>query len=196
MDETSDHLKEMQQSRPLGLYWLKRDYVSHLEAVFIYYNIEPILQDLLQGPIEEYLQLFDIEHLWETMIRSDLPYIYGKGLLLRDFLEFLVEKKFTIPPHLRSDKFESTDVEGDEDIRNLNLLPMRPVQLQRLHARTFAAIAWKDESYKDISANALVRTNNFKKAMELVGAGNIDPETQAEWISDLSPRSKKRKKQS
>jgi hypothetical protein len=180
---------------PLSPHWLKKDFVTDIEAVFIYYNIEPIDLFSMSYPPEFYIQSIDKIRLWEIMKGSSVPIVQKRGILLKEFIEFLGEKEIPIPPHLQpSQKTEKIDLNSDEEACSQNLNSMRLVQLQRAHARTFAAIAWKKESNNNKSANALVTTNDFKAAMKLVGAEKINPETYAEWISDLSPRSKKKQK--
>ncbi len=229
MEIEIDYLKQMQQDSPLPSYWLKKDYITDVEAVFIYYNIEPLDILNLGGPVENYLSLFDKEYLWEVLKGSDLLHItvFRKGICLPKFVEFLFEKEFDIPPHLqplcksffKSDLAnsmtapamsmlnevtgksslsevvlidENSPENGDQDmILNYNLNKFRVVQVQKLHARTFAAYYWKKSKNK-LSANALVTQPIFLDAMKSVGAEEVSPKTLAIWISNLGPRAKKK----
>lgn len=194
MDPTLD-LDELIQARPMSSHWLKLDYVSDVEAIFIFYNVEPLNLSMMHLPIEYYIRAIDDLRLWEIMRRSEIPFIRGKGIPLKEFIEFIVGKQIPVPSHLQGlVTSQKMDLASEEDVSDQNLKSKRLVQLQRDFARRFAVIAWKKESHKSTSANALVQTKGFKEAMKLVGADQIDPKTHAEWISDLSPRSKNGKK--
>lgn len=208
MEIETDYLKELQLAHPLSPLWLKKDYVSDIEAVYIYYNIEPFDHIQLTGPIEQYFYVFDKEGIWEVMKQSNLNgvIVYGRGLDLKSFVRFLFNKGFEIPNHLKcllTFSKENADLVNPslekkeilkEELLEYNLNSFSPIQLQRMHARTFAALYWKKQQNKGCSANQLVKWQPFKDAMKSIGAEKTEAETFAKWISDLGPRSKKNKK--
>lgn len=196
-------LKKLQKDRPLEDYWLKKDFINSHELIFLYYGIEPIKEEQLnffgitsQGTtIEKIINDIDIDHIFNIIQSSNIPFIHGRGILIKNFIKFLNDKDIAIPEHFRCTpqlkKNKSKNV-TKEEVLNYNVNSFSPVQCQKYIARGYAVYLWK-KKYKKISANELVQKKAFKDVMNSIGAGKITDETLASWISDLGPRSKKNK---
>lgn len=199
-------LKELQEKRPLQSYWLKKDYVEELEAVFIYYGVEPsLVSEFPEMPPAQILLSFDVENLLDILRYSELGHIYvpGRGVRLKEFIELLAQKAFDIPKHLQygpkwkkvgvNDKQEGVDLQVNlkHEILHFDLNKFRKEQLQKLCARAFSTLYWKDVVNSKVSASELVETKQaFKDLSKLIDAEDIDIETRKEWVSDLGPRSR------
>lgn len=108
-----EQLKKRLQENPVRPHWLKRETLSPQEAILIYYNISPdifddIFKDLRDMALiyfqSKFIKLLDMD---EGLFENYLNYLFSKNenqipsqILVKDFINFLIEKRCAIPAHL------------------------------------------------------------------------------------------------
>jgi len=191
--EYKKHMSEQEQTfSPLKPHWLKKDFVLPCEAVLIYYQIEPA-KGVSMGRNNQIINAVDYLEIYDVLIPSKFIRNSACSIELIDFIKWLMEKGFDIPKHLQeletpqNTSNEKTQSKQKKEIINFNFNSLRNEQLDKIVARCTAAKYWKNGTS---SANGLVIQNKFQQIMKSHDIDVVE-ETLADWISDLSPKSKK-----
>lgn len=195
--EMKAFLEDQRIIRPLTDKWCKKDYVLPSQACLVYYGIEPSL-DSFPSDIQI---LNKIDHLgmFDILMSSKFILTQQRDVDLHRFVNWLKEKGFEIPKHLTFgsgiDNYHKNPCQLDkQELIQFDMRKLRPEQCAKVASRAIAALVWKKD--KKISASEFVKQNNkFKKLREVLAEvdADFDEETFVEWISDMSPRSTKRK---
>ncbi len=184
------HLEQERGISPLKSHWVKKDFMQPCEAVLVYYQIEPAMEQLKVRDMQiiksvDYLGLYDVLMSSEFMMES------GQCVKLVDFIQWVMSKGFDIPEHLLVQNKDENQLVSNE-------MQLTLPELKERFVRTYAAYFWKTAqgASANMSAVKLAEDKTFQGAITYVDMEVKDPKKFSEKFSDLGPRSHKKKKTS
>lgn len=198
MIEENEVLEELRRARPLHNSWLKKDFLSQEECVYVFYDIEPFTQEekMRLGILNQewkFIQSFDVMRLFDILKDSCLVLCHQGTIPMEEFENFLKAKEI-LPKHVLTQEKPVNPLSSDScDEMHLSI-----PELKRRFVRTWAAYFWKTAEGNDASMSAidLAKNNTFQGALSYFDMKVEDPKKFSEKFSDLGPRSHKRKKKS
>ena len=123
-------LEDAKIINPLSLKWLKRDFLTPLQAILVYYGIEPSNDDF-QSKDLQVIRRIDYLGAYDALMNSEFILRQQDGIKFSEFLEWLEKKRFGIFDHLKPLINKGSSLKKDE-VLNFALLALDIDQINKL----------------------------------------------------------------
>lgn len=194
------YLEQERKITPLKPHWLQKDFMQPCEAVLVYYQIEPAMEQLKARDMQiikavDYLGIYDVLMSSEFILKSP------PSIKFVDFVQWAISKGFGLPEHLKHvqqghESNKSEEEGSDEEGVSLNLSSVKlPLLLTELAKRLMKKIS-PESKYASLPANEIVKfSDEFKSLRAVVRAIRDGKDYEDEWYqrktSSVGPRKRK-----
>ena len=190
------NLERFQKDNLLEPHWLKKDFIFPMQAVLIYYGINPA-NDSMFGRDEQFIRMVDWRGVYDVLLSSKFLQYNRGDLELAKFVEWLVEKDFPLPVHLQKEKDDNyCDKEaGEEADYDILISSVKlPVLLGEIARRLMVKLA-KEAKYKEKPSTEIIEHSDEFKTLRALIKILRDKDFRKEWYQQATknegPRARK-----
>ena len=165
------HLEQEREITPLKLHWLQKDFMYPCEAVLVYYQIEPSMEQLKARDMQiikaiDYLGIFDVLMSSEFSLKS------APSIKFIDFIQWAISKGFDIPEHLKHfQKGEESSESEDEGLSEEGVSGLSSLKFSLLLAEVAKRLmkeVSRQEKFRDSPANEIIKQSHDFKSLRMV----------------------------